>query len=200
VLLDLARLHPTGVVVDVGSLKRPLREGLLALRDAGCRVTSLHPMFGPDTNLLSGRHVLFVDVGDPAATDTVRALFAATMAVQSDVDLDTHDRLMACVLGLSHALNLAFNEALARSGEDLPLLARISSSTFEAQLGVSARVARENPHLYYEIQALNDFGPRALETLSRAFEDLHRHVTERDEDAFVDLMLRGRDYLASRAT
>jgi chorismate mutase/prephenate dehydrogenase len=198
VLEQLALVRPTGVIVDVGSLKRPLRPGLEALRAAGCKVTSVHPMFGPDTNLLSGRHVLFIDLGVPEATALVRELFAATMAVQSDVDLDTHDRLMAFVLGLSHALNLAFNQALANSGEELPLLARISSSTFEAQLGVANRVAHENPHLYYEIQALNDYGPSALAALASAVDELRRHVGTRDEAGFVEMMTRGRDYLDDR--
>ncbi len=61
----LAARRPRGVVFDVGSLKTPLRAGLAALRDAGVRVTSVHPMFGPDTELLSGRHVIFIDLGDP---------------------------------------------------------------------------------------------------------------------------------------
>jgi prephenate dehydrogenase len=30
-------------------------------------VTSLHPMFGPDTELLSGRHVIFIDLGNAEA-------------------------------------------------------------------------------------------------------------------------------------
>src|SRR5690606_7137305 len=85
VLHELAARRPTGVVFDVGSLKTPLRSGLMALRDAGVRVTSIHPMFGPDTSLLSGRHVLFIDVGVPGATEVVRGLFAATMAEQADV-------------------------------------------------------------------------------------------------------------------
>ncbi|MGD8808078.1 MAG: prephenate dehydrogenase/arogenate dehydrogenase family protein, partial [Gammaproteobacteria bacterium] len=63
VLLDLARARPGGVVFDLGSLKTPLRGGLAALTEAGCRVTSLHPMFGPDTRLLSERHVVVVDLG-----------------------------------------------------------------------------------------------------------------------------------------
>src|SRR5580658_7595944 len=46
------RRHP-GVIFDVGSLKSPLRAGLLALKSHGCKVTSVHPMFGPDTELLS---------------------------------------------------------------------------------------------------------------------------------------------------
>jgi chorismate mutase/prephenate dehydrogenase len=194
----LASARPPGIVVDVASLKTPLRSGLLALREAGVRVTSMHPMFGPDVNLLSGRHVLFVDVGDPAATDLVRSLFEATMAEQSAVDLDMHDQLMAFVLGLSHALNLAFNDALAQSGEDLPLLSRISSSTFEAQLGISTRVARENPHLYYEIQAFNDHGSASLDALVVAVSRLRDTVSARDRSGFIELMQHGRDYVTTR--
>ncbi|MCB9663518.1 MAG: prephenate dehydrogenase/arogenate dehydrogenase family protein [Alphaproteobacteria bacterium] len=199
VLLALAERGPSGVVFDIGSLKTPLRSGLLALRDAGVQVTSVHPMFGPDTSLLSGRHVLFVDVGVPEATRAARELFAATMAEQADMDLDTHDRLIAYVLGLSHALNLAFVEALASSGEDLPLLARISSTTFDAQLGVSARVAQENPHLYFEIQALNAYGGTSLDALDRAVTRVRELVGRGDEPGFVALMERGRDYVAQRA-
>ena len=65
ILEAMAAAPPTGVVFDVGSLKSPLRKGLRALRAAGGQVTSVHPMFGPDTELLSGRHVIFVDVGVP---------------------------------------------------------------------------------------------------------------------------------------
>ena len=59
--------RPRGLVFDLGSLKTPLRAGLEALVKAGCRVTSVHPMFGPDTELLSGRHVIFIDLGNKEA-------------------------------------------------------------------------------------------------------------------------------------
>ena len=39
--------------------------------------------------------------------------------------LDEHDRLIAYVLGLSHALNIAFFTALADSGEAAPRLAKL---------------------------------------------------------------------------
>ncbi len=65
VLLELAERKPKGLVVDIGSLKSPLRDGLKRLVDAGCKVTSIHPMFGPDTRLLSGRHVVFCELGVP---------------------------------------------------------------------------------------------------------------------------------------
>ena len=68
------------------------------------RSRRLHPMYGPDTELLSGRHLIFVDAGCPEATAEAKALFSATMVEELDMSLEDHDRLIAYVLGLSHAL------------------------------------------------------------------------------------------------
>lgn len=198
ILRDLALRRPKGVVFDVGSLKSPLRAGLMALKSHGCRVTSLHPMFGPTTELLSGRHVIFVDLGVPEALAQARSLFAATMTEQVVMTLDDHDRLIAYVLGLSHALNIAFFTALAESGEAAPRLARLSSTTFDAQLEVASAVAEESPELYYEIQSLNDYGAESLEALAQAVERIRTAVLSQDQAAFAALMHRGRDYLADR--
>ena len=198
ILKDLALRRPAGVIFDVGSLKSPLRAGLLTLKSHGCKVTSVHPMFGPDTELLSGRHVVFVDLGNEAALTAARELFAPTMAEQVVMSLDEHDRLIAYVLGLSHALNIAFFTALAESGEAAPRLARMSSTTFDAQLDVASRVAQESPELYYEIQSLNDYGAESLEALSQAVERLRTAVLSQDHETFVALMRRGRDYLEDR--
>jgi chorismate mutase/prephenate dehydrogenase len=199
VLTQLATRRPRGVVVDIGSLKSPLRGGLERLVAAGCKVTSIHPLFGPDTRLLSGRHVVFCDVGVPEATREARALFASTMAEQTEMSVDDHDRLMAYVLGLSHALNLAFFTALAESGELVPRLQRMSSTTFDAQLKVATLVAHDNPHLYFDIQTLNDYGTASLQALRTAIERIERLVQERDEAGFVELMAAGRRYLVNRA-
>jgi chorismate mutase/prephenate dehydrogenase len=200
ILRDLALRRPPGVIFDVGSLKSPLRAGLMALKSHGCKVTSVHPMFGPDTELLSGRHVIFVDLGNAAALTAARELFSSTMAEQVVMSLDDHDRLIAYVLGLSHALNIAFFTALAESGEAAPKLARMSSTTFDAQLDVAARVAQDSPELYYEIQSLNDYGAESLEALSQAVERVRTAVLSQDHDTFVALMRRGRDYLEDRRT
>ncbi len=198
ILRGLALRRPKGVIFDLGSLKSPLRAGLTILKAHGCRVTSLHPMFGPDTELLSGRHVVFVDVGSSEATQAARELFASTMVEQVVMSLDEHDRLIAYVLGLSHALNIAFFTALAESGEAAPRLSRLSSTTFDSQLDVATRVAQESPELYFEIQSLNDYGSESLEALSQAVERLRSAVISQDFEAFAGLMRRGREYLEDR--
>ena len=198
ILNELALRKPPGVVFDLGSLKSPIRGGLNALKAAGVKVTSLHPMFGPGTELLSNRHVIFIDMGNAEALAAARALFQPTMAEQVVMSLDEHDRLIAYVLGLSHALNIAFFTALAESGEAAPRLSRLSSTTFDAQLDVASDVADESPELYYEIQALNDYGAESLQALSQAVERLRGAVLKRDFATFRTLMVQGQEYLRDR--
>jgi chorismate mutase/prephenate dehydrogenase len=195
----LASRVPRSLIFDLGSLKTPLRAGLDALVKAGCRVTSLHPMFGPDTELLSGRHVIFIDLGNPGALQEAQELFAPTMAERVVMGLDEHDRLIAYVLGLSHALNIAFFTALADSGEAAPSLARLSSTTFDAQLEVASRVAAESPDLYFEIQSLNEYGGESLLALQQAVERLVATVKSGNAAEFTAIMNRGRAYLDVRA-
>jgi chorismate mutase/prephenate dehydrogenase len=199
-LKALAARAPRGLIFDLGSLKTPLRTGLHALVEAGCRVTSVHPMFGPDTELLSGRHVIFIDLGCAQALAEAQALFAPTMAERVVMDLDEHDRLIAYVLGLSHALNIAFFTALADSGEAALRLAKLSSTTFDSQLEVASRVAAESPELYYEIQSANEYGGESLEALQKAVQRLVAAVREKNAGEFAALMTRGRAYLDVRAS
>jgi chorismate mutase/prephenate dehydrogenase len=144
--------------------------------------------------------VIFIDVGHAEATAQARALFASTMAELVEMSLDEHDRLIGYVLGLSHALNLTFFTALAGSGELVPKLKKLSSTTFDAQLAVASRVAGDNPHLYFEIQALNDYGGAPLEALVAAAQQIRELIDNEDEAGFVSLMEAGRDYLRVEPT
>ena len=198
ILEGLRKRRPAGVILDISSLKGPIRAQLFGLADAGLQVCSIHPMFGPDTRLLSGQHIIFIKLGAEEASREVRRLFEPTMAELVEMDLEDHDRLIAYVLGLSHALNIAFFTALAESGEAAPRLDRLSSTTFDSQLAVAVRVAQDNPHLYFEIQSLNEYGGEALSALLYAVERLRTVVRAGDEKEFTLLMEKGLEYLARR--
>ena len=197
ILLRLAEIQPECLIFDIGSLKSPMREGLDALREKGCRVCSVHPMFGPDEIGLSGRHILFVDMGDKEALSEARALFSHTAADCVELSLEEHDEVMAWVLGLSHLVNIAFAGALAKSGEAVPLLKQISSSTFNAQLNVATQVVSENPHLYYEIQQGNDNTAEVSEQFRNVLDELIDAVVENDEAVFTNYMGVARQRLAT---
>ena len=196
ILLKLAKLKPDCLVFDIGSLKSPMREGLEALRESGCRVCSVHPMFGPNEIGLSGRHILFVDMGNQQAIEEARALFAHTAADCVELSLEEHDEVMAWVLGLSHLVNIAFAGALAQSGEKVPLLKQISSSTFNAQLNVATQVVSENPHLYYEIQQGNVNTEEVNRQFQKVLDELMSSVSKHDEAVFTHHMQAARQRLA----
>jgi chorismate mutase/prephenate dehydrogenase len=196
ILEELVDLQPRGLVMEIGSIKAPVAGALAALRDAGVKVASIHPMFGPDVRLLAGRHVILVDLGAPAALAEARALFEQTSAGLAEMSLEQHDRLVAWVLGLSHAANIAFFTALAESGRPIDELAGFASTTFGAQLSVAARVAAENPELYFEIQSLNPHGHEPVAALAAAAARVEQAVAAGDAAGFTALMRTGARYLA----
>ena len=59
-------------------------------------------------------------------------------------------------------------------------------------------VAQDNPRLYFEIQHLNKFGLEPLDALCESMRRIRDLVAAGDEEGFVDLMGKGRDYLATR--
>jgi len=192
ILEALIARRPAAVVFDVASVKAPLVEVIDRAAAAGLDICSVHPMFGPDTRLLAGRHVLIMDCGRPRATRRVRALFDDTMVQRVELDLAEHDRLMAWVLGLSHALNLVFAATLADAQADAGVdrLASISSTTFQRQLDLATAVTGENPNLYFEIQHLNPNQKAVLAALADTLDSVRAAISLGDERAFVTLMRR----------
>jgi chorismate mutase/prephenate dehydrogenase len=198
ILNDLAKLQPQGIVLDVGSIKSPLKLPLMHLLDSGCKVVSIHPMFGPNVKLLSNKHVIFIDLGDSQSVKKVKQLFYPTMVEQIDMQLEDHDRLIAYILGLSHIINIAFMTVLSESGEAAETLAKLSSTTFDAQLSIGENVVAENPHLYFEIQKLNNYSQSTLNALGDAVQRIITVINNNQEAAFVKIMKKAQSYMQTR--
>jgi chorismate mutase/prephenate dehydrogenase len=156
-------------------------------------------MFGPDIQLMSGKHVLFIDMGNEEAVNQVKQLFQPTMAERIDMKFEDHDRLIAYVLGLSHVVNIAFMTVLTESGEAAESLAKLSSTTFDAQLGIASNVSSENPNLYYEIQKLNHYSPTTLNALSDAVQRIIQMIHQDNQTAFVNIMTQAKKYMNQRS-
>lgn len=182
------------LVFDICSLKADLIPILRQAARAGHRVTSLHPMFGPGPALLSGQTLLVCDAGQVEATAEARALFAHSALSLCDIPIEQHDRVMAVVLGMSHAVNLVFALSLARFGLPMETLGRLASSTFARQIQTTAQVAGENPSLYHQIQHLNRHTPGVYAALGRSLVEFSQGAQQGDEEQFVKLMHECREY------
>lgn len=177
---------PAGVVVDIASIKTPLVEPIRALRQAGGRVASIHPMFGPSIILLRDADLVLCDTGDVESGHLVRQLFEPTTVRLVPMPLADHDRIMADLLSLAHATAIAF--ALALPESDHP----VRSTTFSALESLAAAVVRESPDVYFEIQASNPHSAAALGRLQQALDRIVTAVAAGDAAAFRGLLADGR--------
>lgn len=194
VLGSILDLRPEAVVFDIASIKTPIIPILRRAASDGARVCSVHPMFGPDALSLYDRNVLICDCGSREAVDEAKWLFEGTGAMILEVSVEKHDELMSFVLGLSHAVSLAFFKALADSSFEHETLERAASTTFKKQMDTSRDVAFENPELYFDIQNKNPHAVRALELLGKAVDRIRVTAVEGDKESFISIMEGGRKY------
>ncbi len=198
ILEQVIELEPPGIIFDICSLKSPLLPAVRRGVGEGLRITSLHPMFGPGVKSLLERNVILCRCGCPGADREVRALFEGTGARLIGMEIEEHDEYMACVLGMSHAVNLMFAGMLERSGKSLPDLEKVASSTFTKQLKTMRDVSFEAEELYYDIQTLNENTERALENFTDAVEEFRAAVLSRDSNGFRAIMKDARNYFGGR--
>jgi chorismate mutase / prephenate dehydrogenase len=150
-------------------------------------------MFGPEASVYD-RNIVICDCGSNAAMDKAAELFDGTGAKLTRMPIEEHDELMSYVLGLSHAVNIAFFRTLAKSGMDFMRLDKISSTTFRSQVATSRRVANESPELYYDIQHLNPHSKHCLDIFLEAVGDIEATALDEDKKKFVEIMREGKAY------
>lgn len=194
VLRKILARRPTALVADVFSLKSHVLGDLERAAAGGLAVASLHPLFGPEVRTLGGRVLAVLDCGNPAAADAAAALFGDTALTITRLPVAEHDAYMQYVLGLSHLVAILFFTTLERSGRDFDQLARMASTTFLKQARTAAEVARENPRLYHEIQALNRHSRDLFTLLHGSLEAIESAALAGDGAAFVELIERGREW------
>ena len=191
-LEKVVELRPEALVFDIASIKSPFQDVLRKGAADGLSICSLHPMFGPETYSIIDRNVVVCNCGSTDAVDRARGLFDGANLMEMDVE--EHDPIMAYVLGLGHATNIAFFESLRASGRSFEELSQAASTTFQRQVETARDVASENAWLYYEIQKMNPYNAEALAFLQRALEDVRSAAERADRGAFERMMGEGREY------
>jgi prephenate dehydrogenase len=91
-------------------------------------------------------------------------------------------------------INIAFAKVLASSDDNRVVLPNLSSTTFKDQLNVAKRVTDENPHLYFEIQHLNEHSLQTIKELNSAISEITQAITQGQEETFVAMMEEGQSY------
>lgn len=191
----LERSGTRAAVVDLLSVKAPLRRWLVPNGGRALSVASVHPMFGPSARNLSGRNLLLLDCGDRRALRRAAELFPPHPLEVTRLPVDEHDPLMADLQALPRVISLLLVAALARSGRDPETLRWSETMSFHRAAQAAREVLSENPSLSLDIQSLNPSSGALFDRLEAALADLRRIVREDDGESYARLIRAGRTLL-----
>ncbi|MGD0688628.1 MAG: prephenate dehydrogenase/arogenate dehydrogenase family protein [Candidatus Bathyarchaeia archaeon] len=155
-------LSSSCLLVEISSIKEPVRAILQSMKRRGITVLSIHPMFGPGIKNLTGKTIITTLLPRGRSAAEFLSLFRKEGARIIRSDFDQHDKFASFTLALPHFMNVAFVNVLKTSGLSPNELRAVAGTTFKLQLIIAEMVYRES--FGNEISILMD-SKNLLETL-----------------------------------
>jgi chorismate mutase / prephenate dehydrogenase len=188
-------LSSSCLLVEISSVKEPVRAILQSLKTRGIKVLSIHPMFGPGIRNLKGTTIITTLLPPGRSAAEFLSLFRQEGARIIRSDFDQHDRFASFTLALPHFMNVAFVNALKTSGLNPNELRAVAGTTFKLQLLIAEMVYQES--FGNEISILMG-SKRSLDTLKAFVRYSNRTLlmlsSAKRSDLFQDLR-KGQRYL-----
>jgi len=170
--------------LDITSLKQA---PVAAMLGSQAEVVGLHPMTAPPkAPTLKGRVVVVCEARLQAWRPWLQTLLDALQGEYVQATPAQHDRVMALVQALVHAVHLgqagALRELAAELGGPTALLP-FRSTAFEMDMAAIARILSLNPAIYEDIQFCNPHTGEALQRLESQIARLRALVAQGDDAA-----------------
>ena len=135
----------------------------------------IHPMFGPGIKNISGKNVIIVPIKDAQKELTAtKLLFPGANFVT--IDANEHDKKIAVILGLTHLINIAFANILAKD-EKISLTEKMAGTTFKAQRIIAESILTESAELIETIVS----NPEVRKYGEEFWKDIGRLLTNSQE-------------------
>jgi len=199
VLDEIINQRPKGIIFDIASLKSKLIPSIMQAQEEGLKVSSVHPMFGPDVISLEDRNLVICETNkSKEINEEIADLFKETSVNLIYTQLNDHDDYMSYSLGLSHFLNLLFGKILGDADHNFEDFQNFAGTTFFKQLETTKEVFSENPTLYFAIQKENDYTPDLYHKVLSSCEQLMQLILNSSPDEFSDWMKSISDFLGNR--
>ena len=131
-------------LIDITSQKSKTATALGKIPAKVCPIC-IHPMFGPGAKGLKNQNIISIPIRDgKKELDVAKNLFPDASFVT--IDSNEHDKKIAIILGLTHLINIAFANILAKDDKIL-LTEKMAGTTFKAQKIIAESILTESPEL-----------------------------------------------------
>ena len=131
-------------LIEISSQKSKTSQTLLKIPKK-VQPICIHPMFGPGIKKLDGKNIIIIPIRDAKKElSTTKLLFPKANFVT--IDATEHDKKIAVILGLTHLINIAFANILAKD-ETVSLTEKMSGATFKTQKIIAESILTESAEL-----------------------------------------------------
>ena len=196
VIREVAPFMKSGsVMIDVTSVKEEPAKTMAEVLPENIEYIPTHPIFGPRTTFLDNQViVLTADRKGKWYEKVYRYLESKNMRI-IETTAEKHDFMMSIVQVLTHFSFISTASAIEKLRVDISETEDYESPIYNLMIDMIARIVAQNPYLTYNIQSMNNNGPKIRNTFAEAVSELRDIINDENEDEFVKIAIKATKHM-----
>ncbi len=175
--------RPGQLWMDITGVKEPAMEAMLQSKAA---VLGLHPMCAPSAKTLRGQTLVTCPARLPLKwRPWVKQFLASTEATIQKSTAEEHDRYMAIVQCMAHAISLSMARTLWALEINVGKTMDFTSIFYRIVMGLMGRILYQDPNLYADMQIENRYVGQTLTALAISLAEFKAIVDNKDREGFL---------------
>lgn len=183
------------VMIDVTSVKEEPAKTMAEVLPDTIEYIPTHPVFGPRTTELDNQViVLTADKKGKWYEKVYDYLESKSMRI-IETTAEKHDYMMSIVQVLTHFSFISTASTIEKLKVDLSKTEDYESPIYNLMIDMIARIVAQNPYLTYNIQSMNNNGPKIRNTFADAVTELRDVINNEDEEKFVEIAIKATKHM-----
>jgi prephenate dehydrogenase len=184
-------------IVEISSIKTPIKSTILKLQKRGTPILSIHPMFGPGAKTIAGRVVLtsVIPTNNRVAHQFL-SLLKKKGAKLIQCSLKDHDKLVSIILALPHFMNIVFVNSLMALSVNPDRMRTLAGTTFKLQLLIAEAIYQEGKENVLSILVDNAHSLSTLKKLAQETASLLDAIENHRTRTLVRSLANGHKFIS----
>ena len=183
------------LMVDVTSIKKEPLKTMSETVPENVEYIPTHPIFGPRTTELDNQVIVLTPDKKGKWFDKVYNYLSSKNMRVIITSAEKHDFMMSIVQILTHFSFISTTSAIEKLKVDVKETEDYESPIYNLMIDVIARISAQNPYLTYNIQTMNENGPKIRNTFVEAVSELRDVINNGDDEKFVSIVEKSVDHM-----
>ena len=183
------------VMIDVTSVKEGPSRTMAETLPENVEYIPTHPVFGPRTTDLNNQVIVLTADKKGEWYDRVYGYLKSKNMRIIETTAEKHDYMMSIVQVLTHFSFISTASAIEKLKVDLSETEDYESPIYNLMIDMIARIVAQNPYLTYNIQSMNNNGPKIRNTFADAVLELRDVINDCDDEKFVEIAIKATKHM-----